>query len=133
MSSLVNVKVFYGKGIRLSIKNRSFKEAMNLIWVSPAFSNYEPLKIVFPETGKILYANKQVFINYINGVYTLEELIQLTQCEELFRNKKDFHAPDGTIIDAGSLWKLENKILYLIDDDNYYTTKYEISIFEIAE
>ena len=133
MSSVVNVKVFYAKGIRLHIKNRSFKEAMILVWNSPAFSNYEPIKIQFTTTRKTLYADRQAFLHFLNDVYTLEELIEHTQCEELYRNTKDFHAPDGTVIDAGSLWKLENKIVYLIDDDNYYTTKYEISIFELAE
>jgi hypothetical protein len=131
--SSVALKVCYGKGISVILKDRTFKEAMTLIWKSPTFSDHEPLKIIFTTTGKTLYADRQVFINYINGVYTLEELINFTQCEELYRNKKDFHSPDGTIIDAGSLWKLENKIVYLIDNDNYYTTKLEISIFEIAE
>jgi hypothetical protein len=133
MSSHVNVKVFYAKGIRLHITNRSFKEAMKLIWVSTAFSNFQALKIQFTTTGKTLYADRQAFLHYLNDVYTLEELIQHTHCDELYRNKKDFHGEGNIIIDAGSLWKLENKTLFLIDDDNVCTTKYEISIFEIAE
>jgi hypothetical protein len=132
MSSIVNVKVFYGKGIRVHIKNKSFKEAMNLIWVSPAFSDYEPLKIQLTSTEKILYADRQAFLNYLNGEIDIATLITQTQCEELYRNTKDYHA-NGNVIDAGSLWKLENKNLVLIDDDNVFTTKLEISIFEVAE
>jgi hypothetical protein len=132
MSSIVNVKVFYGKGIRVHIKNKSFEEAMNLIWVSPAFSDYEPLKIQLTSTGKILYADRQAFLNYLNQEIDIATLITQTQCEELYRNTKDYRA-NGSIIDAGSLWKLENKTLFLIDDDNVFTTKLEISIFEIAE
>jgi hypothetical protein len=132
MSSVVNVKVFYAKGIRLHIKNRSFKEAMTLVWNSPAFSDYEPLKIQFDTTGKILYADKQAFLHYLKEEIDIATLITQTQCDELYRNTKDYHA-DGYIIDAGSLWKLENKTLVLLDDDNVFTTKLEISIFEIAE
>lgn len=133
MSSLVNVKVFYAKGIRVHIKNKTFMEAMILIWKSPAFSDYEPLKIQFDSTGKILYADRQAFLNYINGNVSLEELVQHTQCDELYRNTKEFKVENNLIIDAGSLWKLENKTLTLVDDDNIITTKYEISIFELAE
>lgn len=134
MSSVVNVKVFYAKGIRLHIKNKSFEDAMNLIWISPAFSNYEPLKIQFTTTRKTLYADRQAFLHFLNDVYTLEELIEHTQCEELYRNTKDFKAENNLIIDAGSLWKLQNKTLFLVDDDYVITTKpSEISIFEIAE
>ena len=134
MSSVVNIKVFYAKGIRLHIKNRSFKEAMILVWISPAFSNYEPLKIQFESTGKTLYADRQAFLHFLNDVYTLEELIEHTQCEELYRNTKDFKVENNLIIDAGSLWKLENKILILIDDDHVITAKpSEISIFEKIE
>lgn len=133
MSSLVNLKVFYGKGIRLSIKDKSFKEAMNLVWDSPAFSNYDPLKIQLTTTGKILYADRQAFLHYLKGEIDIATLITQTQCDELYRNKKDFHGEGNFTIDAGSLWKLKNKTLSLIDDDNVFTTKCEISIFEIAE
>lgn len=133
MSNTVSVKIFYAKGIRVSIKNKSFQEAMILIWKSPAFSDYEPLKIVFTSTGKTLYADKAYFHSFLDGNITMQELIELTQCEELYRNTKDFQGEGDFTIDAGSLWKLENKTLVLIDDDNVFTTKYEISIFEIAE
>jgi len=131
--SSVNIKVYYAKGIRVHLKNRTLKEALQLIFQSPTFSEYEPLKIVFEETRKTLYADKQAFLNYLRGENSLEDLVQLTQCEELYRNTKDFETKEGYTIDAGSLWKLENKTLFLIDDDNVCTTKYEISVFEIAE
>ncbi|MDR6844535.1 hypothetical protein [Flavobacterium granuli] len=134
MPSQVNIKVFYGKGIRVHIKNKSFEDAMNLIWISPAFSDYEPLKIQFDSTGKTLYADRQAFVHFLKGNTDLETLIEHTQCEELYRNTKDFKAENNLIIDAGSLWKLENKTLILIDDDHVITAKpSEISIFEKIE
>lgn len=127
------LKIVYAKGIRVSIKNRTFKEAMHLIWQSPAFSDYEPLKIVFTSTGKTLYADKQAFLHYINGDFNLEALIQHTQCDELYRNKQDFKA-DGFdyIAESGSLWKLKDNTLTLVDDDNHVETVLS-SFFEIAE
>ena len=123
MSNTVSVKIFYAKGIRVSIKNKSFQEAMILIWKSPAFSDYEPLKIVFTSTGKTLYADKAYFNSFLDGNISMQELIELTQCEELYRNTKDFQGEGDFTIDAGSLWKLENKTLVLIDDDNVFTSK----------
>jgi hypothetical protein len=129
----INVKVFYAKGILVHIKNKSFKEAMNLIWVSPAFSDYEPMKVQFTSTGKILYADRQAFLHYLEGKFNLEALIQHTQCDELYRNKRDFLTESAIVIDAGSLWKAKRNELTLIDDDNIYTTDIDLTEFEIAE
>lgn len=131
--SSVAIKVFYAKGIRVSMKNKTFREAMQLIWGNPPFCEYEPLKMVFTSTGKVLFMDKNAFHAFLSGDITQQELVELTQCDELYRNTKDFQGEGDFTIDAGHLWKLENKTLVLIDDDNVFTTKYEISIFEIAE
>lgn len=129
----VSVKVYYAKGIRVTLKNRTFKEAMILIWQSPAFKDYEPLKIVFTSTGKTLYADKQAFLHYLNGDFNLEALVQHTQCDELYRNTVDFKADESNIVvEKGSLWKLKNNKLTLIDDDNHVEALFS-SVFEIAE
>lgn len=133
MSSLVTVKVFYAKGIRVTLSKRSFQEAMILIFKSPAFSDYEPLKIVFTSTGKTLYADRQAFLHYLNGDFNLEALVQHTQCDDLYRNTKDLLTDDDTTIDHGSLWKAIGKVLTLVDDENHVTAKMNKLLFEIAE
>lgn len=133
MSSIVAVKIFYAKGIRVSMKNKSFQEAMILIWKSPAFSDYEPLKIVFESTGKILYADKAAFTSFLNGNITMQELIELTQCDELYRNTNDITTDDGFTVDQGSLWKANDKEITLIDDEYHVTAKLNKLLFEIAE
>lgn len=133
MSSVVSVKIFYAKGIRVSLKNRTFKEAMILIWQSPAFSDYEPLKMVFTSTGKTLYMDKQAFHSFLDGNITQQELIELTQCDDVYRNTKELLTDDEVTIDHGSLWKATDKQLILIDDDNYITAQLNKLLFEIAE
>ena len=133
MSNTLSVKIFYAKGIRVSMKNKSFQEAMILIWKSPTFSDYEPLKIVFESTGKTLYADKAYFHSFLDGNITMPELIELTQCDELYRNTKDLLTDDNITVDQGSLWKAKNKELTLIDDDNHITAKLNKLLFEIAE
>ncbi len=130
---VVSLKVYYAKSKSLTSQNRTFKDAMILIWQSEDFKDHDPLKIVFTNTNKILFADKQAFIHYLNGDFNLEALIQHTQCDELYRNTVDFKA-DGSniIIEKGSLWKLKNNKLLLIDDDNYVETILS-SEFEIAE
>jgi len=133
MSNTISVKIFYAKGIRVSIKNKTFQEAMILIWKSPAFSDYEPLKIVFTSTGKTLYADKPYFHSFLDGNISMQELIELTQCEELYRNTKELLTDDNITIDQGSLWKANDKELILIDNDNYVTAKLNKLLFEIVE
>lgn len=133
MSNTLSVKIFYAKGIRVSMKNKSFQEAMILIWKSPAFSDYEPLKIVFESTGKTLYADKAAFTSFLNGNITMPELIELTQCDEVYRNTNDISTDDGFTVDQGSLWKASAKELTLIDDDHHVTAQLNKLLFEIAE
>lgn len=132
MSSAVAIKVFYAKGIRVSMKNRSFNEAMHLIWDSPAFKDYEPMKMVFTSTGKVLFMDAAAFKSYLAGAITMQELVELTECDELYRNKVDFVNAEFSI-DAGSLWKASGTTLTLIDDDTYVTTHLDITIFEVVE
>ena len=133
MSNTISVKVFYAKGIRLSLKNRTFNEAMIFIWQSPAFKDYEPLKIVFTSTGKTLYADKAYFHSFLENNISMQELIELTQCDELYRNTNDITTDEGFIVDKGSLWKATDKEITLIDDDNHVTAKLNKLLFEIAE
>jgi hypothetical protein len=133
MSNAISVKIFYAKGIRVSLKNKTFKEAMILIWQSPAFSDFEPLKIVFRSTGKTLYADKPAFHSFLDGFLTQQELIELTQCDDLYRNTNDILTDDHFIIDKGYLWKANGKEVTLIDDDNYATAQLNKLLFEIVE
>ena len=63
----------------------------------------------------------------------MQELIELTQCDELYRNTNDITTDDGFTVDKGSLWKATDKELTLIDDDNHVTAKLNKLLFEIAE
>jgi hypothetical protein len=131
-SNNVSVKVYYAKGITLILKNRSFHEAMVFIWKSPAFKDYDPIKMVFISTGKTLYMDKQAFMDYLDGKFNQQALIEFTQCDELYRNINDFKADDSNfIVESGSLWKLQGKKLTLIDDDNHVETLIS-SFFEIS-
>lgn len=132
MSSRVNVKIYYGKGISLSIKNRTFREAMEMVWRSKEFSDHEPLKLKFESTGKTLYMDKDYFISYLDHNRTLEELIELTECQELYRNIEDVVIEKQTI-DAGSLWKLIQDQIYLIDSNDWVNTKFDQSLFKPIE
>lgn len=133
MSSPVTLKVFYGKGIRLVLKKWSFPIAMVHLFESSPFNNYDPLKIVFESTGKTLYADKTIFHSFLAGNISITELIELTQCDELYRNTNDFTTNDGFTVDQGSLWKAHDKELTLIDADNQVTAKMNKLLFEIVE
>jgi hypothetical protein len=63
----------------------------------------------------------------------MQELIELTECDELYRNKRDLVHDGGLIIDAGSLWKATRQTLTLIDEDNDLQETLDLDIFEIVE
>ena len=122
------IKVFYAKGIRVHLKNRTFKEAMQLIWNSPAFCEHEPLKMVFTSTGKVLFMDRNAFHAYLSGNLSMQELVELTECDELYRNTQDFKG-----VETGNLWKASLNVLTLISDDEFVETHLDLKVFEVAE
>lgn len=122
------VKIFYAKGIRVSMKNKTFKEVVESLFGNSPFSKFDPLKMVFTSTGKVLFMDKNAFHSYLSGNLSMQELIELTECDELYRNTQDVLG-----FDAGHLWKASLNVLTLIDDDTHIQTKLDLTLFEIAE
>ncbi|HLV52165.1 MAG TPA: hypothetical protein VKY44_09450 [Flavobacterium sp.] len=129
----MNFRIIYPKGLRLSLKDKTFKEAMELVWLSDIATNSEPLKMIFTNTGKMLYMDKNAHHAYLRGELTMPELIELTEIDELYRNKTDVISNERIRVEAGSLWKLRQQTLMLIDDDRQLTHKLNLDIFEISE
>jgi len=129
----MNFRIIYPKGLRLSLKDKTFKEAMEMVWLSDIGTHKEPLKMIFTSTGKMLYMDKNAFHAYLRGELTMPELIELTEIDELYSNKVDVISNERIRIDAGSLWKLRQQTLILIDDDHQVTHKLNLDIFEIVE
>lgn len=128
-----NFKIIYPKGIRLCLKDKTFKEAMHIVWNSEFSNGVEPLKMVCTSTGKMLYMDKNAFQAYLSGSITMQDLVQLTEIDELYQNRIDVVSNEQITVDAGSLWKLNQKVLTLIDDDQNVTHSLNLDIFEIAE
>lgn len=129
----MNFRIIYPKGLRLSLKDKTFKEAMEMVWLSDIANHKEPLKMVFTSTGKMLFMDKNAFHAYLRGELTMPELIELTEIDELYTNKTDVVSNERIPVDAGSLWKLRQQTLILIDDDHQVTHKLNFDIFEIVE
>lgn len=132
MSSALNLKIFYGKGISLSIKNKSFREAMEMVYLSREFSQYEPLKLTFASTGKTLFMDKEFFNSYLEQNITQLELIELTECDDLYRNNEEITI-EKQIIDAGSLWKSKKNQVFLISSDDWVETDLDMKLFKVVE
>lgn len=127
------VKIYYARNIQLVIQDKTFSEAMRMVWEGTPFKDYEPLKMVVINTGQMLYMDKNAFSAYLAGRITQAELVELTQCEELYRNKVEVTTADYYTVDVGHLWKLSNKTLTLVDCDYHITTELDLHIFEIVK
>lgn len=132
LSNSVHVKVFYGKGVTLVLKNKTFEEIIVILFQSPAFSNYHPLKIVFVNTEKVLYADKAAFLLFLKKQIDLSELLEKTECEELYRNNTEIYTDNDFEVENGSLWKQKGNELILIDDDNFVTVQMNKNTFDLA-
>lgn len=129
----MNYRIVYPKGIRLTLKNKTFTEALEMVWMSDIANHSEPLKMIFTSTGKMLYMDKNAHTAFLRGEITMKELIELTETDDLYRNRIEVVSNEQITVEAGSLWKCRKQTLILIDDDRHVTTKLNLDIFEIAE
>lgn len=132
MPKALEVEVLYTGGVKLHLKNRSFKGICEFIAEKPGLKDYDPLQLKF-NTGKVLYYDKPAFIQYLNGTLEQPELVELTECEGLYRNTKPLVLEDKTEIDPGQLWKRQHDYLLMVDDDEYISSGYDPNVFELVE
>lgn len=129
----MNYRIIYAEGIRLTLANKTFKEAMEIVWLSDIANNTQPLKMIFTSTGKMLYMDKNAHRAFLRGDITMQELIELTEVDDLYRNRIDVISNEQITVEAGSLWKCRKQTLILIDDDRQVTHKLNLDIFEQVE
>jgi hypothetical protein len=129
MPNIHAIEFIYPTGAKLSLNDKSFREAIKFV-LNGQFIKNTPIKVVFPTTKKVLYFDDDYFRSYIQENITQEELIELTQCDGLYRNKAYLNLQGYGSIDAGALWKSQKGELFLIDRDDLVSTKYDVDLFQ---
>jgi hypothetical protein len=129
MTKPLEVEVLYTGGVKLHLKNCSFKDVAKFIAEKPGLKDYDPLQLKF-STGKILYYDKAAFLQYLEGNLEQPELVELTECDGLYRNKTQLVLEDKTEVDAGALWKRQHDYLIMVDDDQYIGSGFDPNAFE---
>ena len=127
--ALLKIKFAYHDGSVLTITNKSFKEAVATALNKELFKQ-TPIKVVFPNTKKILYFDDNLFSSYLQNQIEQPELIQLTQCEGLYRNKVKLLTNTHEDIDPGTLWKRNGNTLQLVSTDDSVTSEFIDDLFE---
>lgn len=116
----------------MTIQDKTFMQIAYTVFTADHGTKLVPLKIVFPQSGKVLYANEDKFHAFINGQISQENLIKETECDNLYRNKKELFCKDsGVIIEEGSLWMKKGKDCILIHEDEHLTHPYNEDIFNL--
>lgn len=128
----MDIKAVFLKGVSFTLKGVTFQKAIEIFFSDNPAIKQDPLKIVFLGTQKVLYADKQSFVSFLTGKISQKELIELTECDDLYRNKSSIETREGEI-DPGHLWKLFDRLLVLVDDDQDVTAKLDLEFFEVAE
>lgn len=129
--SKLDLQVVYLGEKTLSINGKTFYDAITMVLCEDVFKEYEPLKIVFSQTKKVLYFDKSVFKDFYLGEIPFETLIELTSCDELYRNNVELDVK-GEIIDPGALWMLKAGEFILVDQDRYVVQQLS-SITELSK
>ena len=126
---IFTLQFIYHDGSKLSISDKSFKQAIRTV-LNEEIIKETPIKVLFPNSRKTLYFDKQLFTSYIAGEIEQSELIECTQCDGLFRNTSKLLTNTHDEIEPNSLWKKQKNVLILINDDEYITCDYVQDLFE---
>lgn len=122
------VIVFSG-GKRITITD-TLEGIVEAILLSETLKKYTPLKIIIGE--RVMCYNNNLFASFQQGATHYSELIEATECDEVYRNINDIHVGEITV-DAGALWMLNGKELTWVNDDEFLTYPLTERIFEIAQ
>ena len=79
--------------------------------------------------SKLYYFDETKFQSYIAEELFEEELLQLCECDGLFRNIKKINYNQEQSIDKGFLWKLKSNKFILISSESYLELDYPNSNF----
>ena len=113
----VTIVVTILQGETATFTDKPFLEVIRSIF-SDKFEKLVPLKITFPRTGKLLYADRTVFMSLLNDDISTEDAIHNTQCDALCRNIEEIFDKDQDFyVDAGALWLKKGNHLHLADED----------------
>lgn len=127
----VSVVVTFLQG-EMTINEKPFLEVCKTIFTSEFKKSLIPVKILFPKTGKVLYADENKFQSFINGEISTEDLINAVQCDAVVRNNEDlFMNESGVNVEAGSLWKKIGNQCVLIHEDEHIAHIWDQSKFSI--
>lgn len=127
----VSVVVTFLQG-EMTINEKPFLEMCKTIFTSEFKKSLIPVKILFPKTGKVLYADENKFQSFINGEISTEDLINAVQCDAVVRNNEEVFVKDsGVNVEAGSLWIKRGKDCVLIHDDEHVTSSWDENKFII--
>jgi hypothetical protein len=119
MSSIFAIEYIYANGEKLTVTNKSFTESVKMVLNGTFIKRGTPIKVFFPSTKKVLYFDDDYFRQYIQGNLDQQELIELTECDGLYRNKIEIETKKFPEVEQGSLWKKQNNHFILIDKDDY--------------
>jgi hypothetical protein len=127
---VINMKFIFQDESILEIKDKSFRSAIALVFEKHMVFNNEPVKIIFPQTKKVLFFDKEAFYAYLKNDLSQMELIEKTQCEALYRNKKQLLTNTHDEIDPGHLWMKIGVHLFLIDKEQEVKCFFKEDLFE---
>lgn len=101
---------------------------MLIAWGGVIGETQEPIKIEFLSTGKVLYAHKETFMAFLQKEISMEQLIESTNCDDVYRNNSEILCNDG-VVENGYLWIRQKNKMVLVNNDDYVETKFNENQF----
>lgn len=93
-------------------------KSMLIAWGGVIGETQEPIKIEFLSTGKVLYAHKETFMAFLQKEISMEQLIESTNCDDVYRNVLPVYY-QGHEVEQGYLWIRHKNKMVMVDDDDF--------------
>ena len=124
----ISLSFVYSSGFTLTANRISFKACLNLALSLPNAQDIVYVKAV--STKKTMLYDESLFSDFLKGFLSLPELIELTECDAVYRNIMNCQFKSFNI-DSGSLWVLRSGKYELVDDDQFVSVTFPDNNFEL--
>jgi hypothetical protein len=120
---------FYGsKAERLKLEGNSLREILEL----QRNQKFSFTPIAFQSSnGRLMYYHENIIHTFLHDEdMSMIELLEFCECKAIWKNIKDVFSYTKTEIDKGHLWKQNDDLLTLVDDDQFIQSEIDHNCFE---
>lgn len=124
----ISCEVRYLDGATMNLTGISFNQCIKKVYEDAEKHDRNPLILTF-STGKKIYYDEEHVRNFVEGHLDQLELVELTECDGIYRNTTKLKTDNEEELEEGWLWNRKGNYMFLVDHDRSLYCDYDERLF----